>query len=144
MSDHEKASDRETPKFTYKLDRKLKKYVRECGMFNWDEVSKRMKRFTPEECKERYYELCTTTKEPFTLEEDLAISHLVKEYGTKWELFVSLFKDRNINDIKNRYYRYIKGHDIVAETQKTSNFDIIQTSIIDIPLERLRIENLLV
>ena len=132
--------------FTYKLDRKLKKYVRQVGIHDWETISKLMKQFTPKQCKDRYYELVSITKEPFTYEEDLAISHLVKEYGTKWELFISLFKDRNINDIKNRYYRYIKGRNIESNAypKKSYDFDILSPPLINKELERLKIENLLI
>ena len=46
-------------------------------------------------------------KVQFTHEEDVLLERKVKEFGKRWYLLLPFFKNKSLNDLKNRYYRYI-------------------------------------
>ena len=47
-------------------------------------------------------------KEPWTLEEDLALIELLREYGKEWLEVEKRMNGRTQNQIKNRYFGRIK------------------------------------
>ena len=95
--------------FSYKQDLKLKKLVEEYGEYAWPQVASKMRKFTAEECHQRYQYLCKHKKKKvqFTHEEDVLLEQKVKEYGKRWHLIIPFFKNKSMNDLKNRYYRFI-------------------------------------
>ena len=95
--------------FTYKQDVKLKRYVKEFGE-NWDLVSKKSKKFTPEQCFNRYQHIkdMKIIKVTFTDEEDKLLKEKVEAYGKRWYIVVKFFSGKTQNDLKNRYYRHIR------------------------------------
>ena len=95
--------------FSYKQDLKLKKLVGEYGEYAWPQIASRMRKFTPEQCHERYQYLCKHQKKKvqFTHEEDVLLEEKVQEYGKRWHLIVPFFKNKSMNDLKNRYYRFV-------------------------------------
>ena len=89
--------------------KKLQKLVKEYGK-NWEKISSKMKKYSPEECAKMYrskYDKIKN-KRPWTIEEDKTIQTLYTEYGAQWNTFVSFFVDRSSCDIKNRYYRFVR------------------------------------
>ena len=95
--------------FTYKQDIKLKRYVKNFGE-NWNEVAKKLKKFTPEECHKRYQQIkdIKIIKVMFTEEEDKLLEEKVEAHGKRWYIVVKFFSGKTQNDLKNRYYRHIR------------------------------------
>ena len=92
-------------------DEKLKSVVQELGEDNWNEVSERMKIFTPRQCKERYtiYLKHEYRTDPWTDEEDALLIELYDRIGPKWREISEFFNERHVNSVKNRWYRYIQN-----------------------------------
>ena len=135
--------------FTYKQDLRLKRCVKEYGMHNWDKVAQKMKHFTAQECEARYNHIINgdLVKRPWTLEEDRTIKKMVETYGTRWHYFIHCFSDRSINDIKNRYYRYVRNRDLdFQEEPHTPPEPKPQELRLEdcLVLSRFKIENLLI
>ena len=88
----------------------LKQVVQEVGEDNWNEVSERMKIFTPRQCKERYtiYLKNEYRTDPWTDEEDALLIELYDNIGPKWREISEFFNGRHVNSVKNRWYRYIQ------------------------------------
>ena len=135
-------------KFTYKQDVRLRKLVNDFGTENWKFISQQMKHFTPKECKERYHLILNgaVIKRPWSNEEDRQLKALVESYGTKWTFFLIFFKDRTINDLKNRYYRFIrnKGRDSEPQMDRKISASTANPKNLDFTIQRFKIENLLV
>ena len=104
-----KTTRQKKAKFTWDDDAKLRKLVKKHGEGEWKFISEKMKKFTPRECKERFDQVLIhrTYKTKWTLEEDMKVKQLVKDYGTRWSIISKFFTTRSVNDLKNRFYRFI-------------------------------------
>ncbi|EAY11930.1 Myb-like DNA-binding domain containing protein [Trichomonas vaginalis G3] len=96
--------------FSKKNDEKLLAIIKNIGTSDWKKIADKMPNFTARQCKDRYniYLKETNKQEPWTPEEDQLLIKLQAEYGSKWTQISQFFEGRNINNIKNRWHRFIK------------------------------------
>ena len=98
-------------KFTQEEDQKLIELVNEHGTSNWVLIASLMENRNPRQCRERwkhYLSVRETRKEPFSPEEDRAISEKFYELGPKWTKIASFLPGRSDIDIKCRFMNFIR------------------------------------
>lgn len=104
----------------------VKKYAKDPN--GWAKISSRMNGFTVRQCKERYtiYLQSENRNDPWTESEDKQLLDLYKEFGPKWKIITSFFNGRNSNNVKNRWYRYIKKNyaDEIQQLSSASSPDV--------------------
>ncbi|EAY22372.1 Myb-like DNA-binding domain containing protein [Trichomonas vaginalis G3] len=108
--------------FTKKNDEKLLSIIKSIGTHNWKKVAEKMTNFTARQCKDRYniYLKEANKQEPWTAEEDQLLIKLQSEIGSHWTQISNFFEGRNINNIKNRWHRFIKFR-VEGEMAKKEN-----------------------
>ena len=116
--------------FSPKDDAKLRKLQKQYGE-NWKEIAKKMKNFSARQCRDRYisYLMTENSGDPWTEEEDLLLLKKYHELGKNWQLIMTFFKRRNLNSVKNRFYRHIRKSYLNNQTTSNGNGSApIQTS----------------
>ena len=64
----------------------------------------------PKQCRDRYtnYLIPGYFQGEWTKQEDALLIKLYKEYGSKWSIIQKSFHNRSANNIKNRWYYFLK------------------------------------
>jgi len=72
---------------------------------DWNEVSKALKRFSPRQCKERWFSYLhpNINNGPWTETEDRILIEKHKIFGPKWTIICKFLPSRTDMGIKNRY-----------------------------------------
>jgi hypothetical protein len=82
----------------------------ESGTFGgWDTVSQHFQGRTSRQCRERWINYLSPTlrTQPWTEQEDEALSALVRYHGHRWSTISRLLTGRSENDVKNRWYWHV-------------------------------------
>mmetsp|Transcript_39802 Transcript_39802/g.35529 ORF Transcript_39802/g.35529 Transcript_39802/m.35529 type:complete len:217 (-) Transcript_39802:1262-1912(-) len=104
--------------WTVEKDRQLLEYVVRFKK-DWKKISKKLigRKVSPMTLKDRYKMLtqnnCITRQRRFSHLEDLKIVKYFKIHEFDWDKIASKFQDRTQVMLKNRYYSYIKKHDLI-------------------------------
>jgi myb proto-oncogene protein len=79
------------------------------GKNNWKLVAELLTNRSSHQVRERYknYLNPEINKEPWTIEEDLLLISLVKQYGRKWSMFSKELQGRTQTAIKNRWNTFM-------------------------------------
>lgn len=95
--------------FIKQEDDLILKFVEMYGVCDWNLIASMMLDRNAKQCRERYenYLSPSITNLPWTEEEDKQLRYLVNEYGNKFKTFTKYFPGRGLNNIKNRWYRYL-------------------------------------
>lgn len=104
---------RRRQKFMPEEDQRLIELVNEHGTSDWVLIASLMENRNPRQCRERwkhYLSVRETRKEPFSPEEDRAISEKFNELGPKWTKIASFLPGRSDIDIKHRFVNFIRWH----------------------------------
>lgn len=99
-------------KFTPNEDKIIQTLVGDQRYPNWNEIALQIPGKNGRQCRERYqHYLCpTVSHDPWTLEEDLLIIQLYKQYGPNWALIAQHFNGcRTNNNIKNRFNNHLSS-----------------------------------
>ena len=77
---------------------------------SWSKISKIIKTRNGKQIRDRYNNVLNPNinKNKFTDEEDDLILSLYEKFGTKWSKFISYFKNRTSDMIKNRFHSTLK------------------------------------
>ena len=77
---------------------------------SWSKISKIIKTRNGKQIRDRYNNVLNPNinKNKFTVEEDNLILSLYEKFGTKWSKFISYFKNRTSDMIKNRFHTTLK------------------------------------
>lgn len=91
--------------FTKEEDEMVRCLVNQYGNSNWTNVSRRMKRRTARQCRERWknYLSPDVKNGPWTKEEDSQLIELVEKNGSQWAKIALLFDNRTDVNVKNRW-----------------------------------------
>jgi hypothetical protein len=87
-------------------DERLRRIVEQLGPEDWVWVASHMPNRTARQCRERYKTyLCPELNiSPWTEEEDRLLMSKYEELGSRWTEFRPFFKQRTVNNIKNRWH----------------------------------------
>ena len=90
-------------------DSRLIKLIEQHGVGNWHFIAEMMPGRNVRQVKERWMNYLSPDVEnsPWTAEEDAKIRQLVNEFGTRWSIICNFFDSRSVNDLKNRFYRFV-------------------------------------
>jgi myb proto-oncogene protein len=96
--------------FTKDEDEILKKIKNNSEPKTWNEVASYLPGRYSKQCRDRWlnYLAPWIKKEKWTTEEDEIIKKIVKEKGNKWSYLQEILPGRTDNDIKNRWYNYLR------------------------------------
>ena len=134
-------------KFSDEEDQKLIMLVAQFGDKNWTTIAKAMNNGrNTRQCRERYktYLSPTLSNGPWTLEEDTLLISLVHDLGQKWAEIAKKFKGRSDNNVKNRWYTYLKNKEVSPLSPTAQNVDVFEdvTDLTDL-FEHYEDENVL-
>ena len=131
-------------KFSPEEDEKLKALVLQYGTMNWEQIAANMSGRNARQCKDRYVNYLRSDIKhgvPFTSDEDTLLLDKVNELGPKWNIIAQYFNGRSANQIKNRYYTYLKKRptkkDKLILSEETVNETTLK-SIIDDAKEKAK------
>lgn len=116
---------RRRQKFMPEEDQRLIELVNEHGTSDWVLIASLMENRNPRQCRERwkhYLSVRDTRKEPFSPEEDRAISEKFNELGPKWTKIATFLPGRSDIDIKHRFLTSIRYQHIPVEAYVRSKF----------------------
>jgi hypothetical protein len=102
----------------------LRKLVEQFGTDDWIWIAVQMPNRTARQCRERYQTyLCPEVNiSPWTDPEDKLLMEKFEELGSKWADYRPFFKNRTVNNIKNRWYTITRRKKLEAEyLAKTHN-----------------------
>ena len=116
------SSIQNSPRVLFKKeeDEKIKKLVKVFGTRHWDLVAQFMER-TAKQCRERYsnYLIPGFFQGEWSDEEDSLLIKLYEENGPRWSVIKKSFKNRSANNIKNRWYYFLrKKYHSLEENEK--------------------------
>lgn len=99
--------------FTASEDHQLTRLVGEYGEDNWAKVAQRMHHRTSRQCRERWFTYLSPNINlgPWSDEEDVLLVQLFPEIGTFWSRYLLYFKNRTVNNIKNRWHTLSRRKD---------------------------------
>ncbi|OHS98690.1 hypothetical protein TRFO_34846 [Tritrichomonas foetus] len=92
---------------------------------DWNEISKLLVNKTARQCKDRwnnYLNPCLTTEE-WTIEEDEKLLEKYAESGPRWKMFTQIFKNRSINNIRNRCMRLIRRQQYTIDEHEAGKIE---------------------
>lgn len=96
--------------FKKEEDDRIIELVKIFGNKQWNIISYFMDGRTPKQCRDRYsnYLIPGFFQGEWTNEEDALLIKLYNQYGSKWSIIQKLFHNRSANNIKNRWYYFLK------------------------------------
>lgn len=92
-------------KFTREEDSMLLMAVQKYGTNDWQSVSACLPGRNIRQCRERWnnYVNPDLVARPWTKEEDRILEEKYHKYGPRWRMIVTYFKNRSVNNVKNRW-----------------------------------------
>lgn len=92
-------------KFSPEEDSMLLRIVGEVGANDWIAIASRMPGRNQRQCRERWTNYVNPELKPmpWTAEEDKILETQYERLGPRWRLIASFFKNRSINNVKNRW-----------------------------------------
>lgn len=107
----------------------------------WSKISKLIGSRNGKQVRDRYINILdpTVRKEKFTLEEDVLVLRLHKQFGPRWAYISKYVKNRTADMIKNRFHSSIKRNiKLLEEAAEGGNFiDLYENN----PTPRVKLEN---
>jgi hypothetical protein len=93
---------------------------------NFDLISQYIPGRSPEDIKDKYYSKLNPllSKNKFTPEEDQKIVNMHKKFGNHWNIIAQYFPNRNSNNIKNRFYSFLRNKSLSTNTRVLSQQDL--------------------
>jgi hypothetical protein len=102
-------ADLKKGRWTREEDQQILRLISKHGK-KWSKLGEEMKSRSGKQIRDRYInmldEKLNTSK--FTLDEDIRLLDLQREYGNKWSFFTQFFKNRNPDKLKNRFNSSIR------------------------------------
>jgi hypothetical protein len=98
-------------------DALLRHLVEQFGTGDWRRIAVQMPERSPRQCREHYQTyLCPSVNmAPWTESEDRLLLKKFEELGSKWVDYRPFFKDRTLNNIKNRWNTITRRNRLEAE-----------------------------
>jgi hypothetical protein len=80
------------------------------GVHNWKHIAMHMINRTPRQCRDRWqcYLSPSVNRTPWTPEEDRLLLSKYREIGGKWSMLCPFFRNRSLNNVKNRWNTIIR------------------------------------
>ena len=106
-------------RFSPEEDRIILNHAKFGEDIDWINISKLLKNKTPRQCKDRWnnYINPNLSIEEWKPEDDDLLLEKYIEYGPRWKAFSLLFKNRSINNIRNRCMKLLKNQEYGIEEQ---------------------------
>ncbi|EAX89237.1 Myb-like DNA-binding domain containing protein [Trichomonas vaginalis G3] len=122
-------------------DEMLLKAVQESKFTDWNEIAKKLGKWTARQCRERWknYVDPSLSHEKWTDSEDRILLKRFEEIGTNWVKLKQFLPGRSVNNIKNRL-QYLKNHNFSASS--TTETDDAPMNDVEYYLDFLKISNL--
>lgn len=97
-------------RFTPEEDARLKALASSDSFSRWEQIASKMPGRTARQCRDRYnnYLYKQITSAPWTAEEDKYILKMYQKIGPKWADISKLLNGRSGNNVKNRWYKFLK------------------------------------
>ncbi|EAY18780.1 Myb-like DNA-binding domain containing protein [Trichomonas vaginalis G3] len=110
-------------KFTESDDNKLRRVIAKIGTNNWKEVTKYFPNRTQRQVKDRWEKFLSPDLNfgPFSIEEDIQILKLYKEYGPKWMQISRMMQNRSDVIIKSRFQKLQRHNESLDNLIEISN-----------------------
>lgn len=107
-------------KFTKEEDDKIIQLVDKFGTHQWKLIALCMERRTAKQCRDRYmnYLIPGCFQGEWSKDEDKLLSQLYDQLGPKWSAIKKYFPNRGCNNIKSRWYYFIRKQNMI---QSNSN-----------------------
>ena len=114
-------------KFTKEEDDKIKQLVEKFGTHHWNLVALCMERRTGKQCRDRYfnYLIPGCFQGEWSKEEDELLIQLYSVHGPKWAAIKKFFPNRGYNNIKSRWYFFLrKQRNSIQQNSEGDQIDI--------------------
>ncbi|EAY14615.1 Myb-like DNA-binding domain containing protein [Trichomonas vaginalis G3] len=97
-------------RFSPEEDERLKMLVNTMENVHWKEIAEHMPGRNARQCRDRYnnYLFKEIINKPWTQQEDEVIMNLFELVGPKWSLIAKSLSGRSGNNVKNRWYKFLK------------------------------------
>lgn len=128
--------------FSKQDDENLIKAVQSCKFADWNEISKKLGKWSPRQCRERWknYVDPSLSHEKWTEKEDETLLKRFDEIGTNWIRLKTFLPGRSVNGIKNRL-QFLRSHNSSTTQSVTDIEETVDLSIVYY-LDFLKISNL--
>jgi hypothetical protein len=96
-------------RFTKAEDTALQHLVRNMGIGRWDEIAAFLPERNARQCRDRYeqYLAVSNHNSQWLPDDDELLRQKVRTIGPHWVEVLRFFPNRNINDLKNRWYKML-------------------------------------
>ena len=97
--------------FTPQEDALLTKIMFQGPFETWIAVAEQLPGRTPRQCRDRWVNYLSPSNKngPWTSEEDQLLTEKYMEHGPQWTTIAKFFDGRSENNVKNRWYTYLKN-----------------------------------